>query len=305
MHSLCILLLLAACSAQSEPFSESDKIVVRFSLSGIQAEVSTRAGGNDTSPLAEGTTLRILAFKRVSTDADLSKDKYMGEGRYIANSDGSLTEKSFLLLPRGTYDFYALTPQEVSRVNVSDGNPCTVSVKHGDDYASSLTTATITEDRSSVSLAVLTRHCSKLVFNFLPKYDNITSVDIHSVQLTNMSKSPIVGSLNVSLPIEDGNSGTIITLSDFTPVVGKSLELSASTVVLPRQAGPSEFKMEACFNGSATRIVCSAPLPFADLGFQPGYQYIFTVKMKGDAAELELAVEPWGKEHSLDMDMGG
>ena len=119
MHSLCILLLLAACSAQSEPFSESDKIVVRFSLSGIQAEVSTRAGGNDTSPLAEGTTLRILAFKRVSTDADLSKDKYMGEGRYIANSDGSLTEKSFLLLPRGTYDFYALTPQEVSRVNVS------------------------------------------------------------------------------------------------------------------------------------------------------------------------------------------
>ncbi len=304
MHSLCILLLLAACSAQSEPFSESDRIVVRFSLSGIQAEVSTRAGGNGTSPLAEGTTLRILAFKRVNTATpDFSQDKYMGEATYTVGRNG-LSSESPLLLLAGTYDFYALTPDlEVNKT----GNSYTVSINHGVDYASSLTAAvTVTEDNPSVTLTALTRHCSRLIFNFSPKYDNVTSVEIHSAELTNMTNAPVVGALNTSLPIESVGKTASVTLGskDFTSVAGKPLESSASAIVLPRQAGVFDFKMVAYFNGSTTETTCSASLP-VDLAFQPGYQYIFTIKMKGDAAELELAVEPWDKEHSLDMDIGG
>ncbi|MCD8094488.1 MAG: fimbrillin family protein, partial [Bacteroides sp.] len=299
------LLLLTACSDKPAPFSERDRIAVRFSLSGIQSEVSTRADGNGTSPLAEGTTLRILAFERVGTDANLSQDKYIGEGTYIVNSSGSLTAVTSLLLLEGTYDFYALTPSSVAVNKISKS--CTVLVNHGIDYASSTeaTTATIKENSSSVELKVLTRHCSRLVFNFLPKYDNVTSVKISSAELTNMTNAPVVGALNTSLPIESADKTASVTLSneDFTPIIGKPLEYSASTIVLPRKAGGFDFKMAACFNGNTTETVYSAPLP-ADLPFLPGYQYTFTVKMKGDAAELELGVAPWGDEYSFDTDMG-
>ncbi len=298
---LCFFLLLTGCSDKPEPFSERDRIAVRFSLSGIQAEVSTRVDGNGTSPLAEGTTLRILAFKRVGTNADLSKDEYMGEGTYEANSDGSLKEVSSLLLPQGTYDFYALTPDlEVDKTS----NSYSVSINHGVDYASSLTAAvTVTEDNPSVLLTALTRHCSRLIFNFLPKYDNIKSVVIHSVALTNMVKAPVVGTLDEPLTVGTGDNATAITLTEFTLSAESPLEYSASTIALPRQAGAFDFKMKACFNDKATEMVYSAHLP-ADLSFLPGYQYIFTVKMKGDAVELELGVAPWGDEHSFDTDMG-
>lgn len=301
---LCFLLLLTACSDQPEPFSERERIAVRFSLSGIQAEVSTRADGDGTSPLAEGTTLRILAFKRVGTNVDLSKDEYMGEGTYKANSGGLLTAVNSLLLPQGTYDFYALTPSlTVNRAS----KPYTVSVNHGVDYASSTeaTTATVTENNSSVELKVLTRRCTKLTFNFSPKYDNVTSVEIRSAELTNMTNVPVVGMLNTSLSIESADKTTSITLSnkDFIPTTGKPLEYSASTIVLPRKAGGFDFKMAAYFNGNTTETVYSAPLP-ANLPFLPGYQYTFTVKMKGDAAELELGVASWGDEYFFNTDMG-
>lgn len=298
---LCFFLLLAACSKKQELLLESDRVAVRFSLSGIQAEVTTRADG--TSPLAEGTTLRILAFKRVGANADLSKDKYMGEGIYKV-SGNTLGSESPLLLPQGTYDFYALTPAlTVSKANES----YTVSVSHGVDYATSLTKqATVSKATTSViSLTVLTRYCSKLNFNFSPKYDNVTSVKIRSAELTNMTDAPVVGTLNVLLPIEGAGNAKIVTLgeADFTQVTGKPLEYSASTVVLPRKAGAFDFKMTACFNGNTTGTVYSAPLPVG-LPFQSSYQYTFTVKMKGDAAELELAVLPWGDEYSFDTDMG-
>lgn len=302
---LCFFLLFAACSDKPEPFLESDRIAVRFSLSGIQAEVSTRADGDGTSPLAEGTTLRILAFRRVGTNADLSQDKYIGEGTYKANGGGSLKEVSSLLLPQGTYDFYALTPDlEVNKT----GNSYTVSVNHGVDYASSLTAAvTVTEDNPSVLLTVLTRHCSRLVFNFLPKYDNIKSVTIHSVALTNMVKAPVVGTLNEPLTVETGNNETAITLTEFTSSAESPLEYSASTIVLPRQAGAFDFKMKVYINSDEEtgEKEYSAQLP-ADLNFSPGYQYIFTVKLRGGKNELELSVAPWGVDYSYDTgDLGG
>ncbi|WP_418697570.1 BF2992 family fimbrillin-A clan protein [Bacteroides sp.] len=303
---LCLFLLLTACSDKSEPFSERDRIAVRFSLSGIQAEGSTRADGNGTSPLTEGTTLRILAFRRVGTNADLSKDEYMGEGTYKANSGGLLTAVNSLLLPQGTYDFYALTPSlTVNRAST----PCTVSVNHGVDYASSteVTTATVTENNSSVTLAALTRRCTKLNFAILPKDGSgITSLTIIEIRLSNMTDAPLKGELSKALPIETTRK-TTITLSGeaFTATTEKPLDYSASTIVLSRKAGAFDFKMKAsigCQEGTGEKVY-SAPLP-ADIAFLPGCQYTFTVKMKGGKDELVLSVQQWGNNFLDAGDMG-
>lgn len=291
---LCFFLLLTACSDRPEPFSERDRIAVRFSLSGIQAEVSTRADGDGTSPLAEGTTLRILAFK---------DGKYINEGTYTANSDGSLTEVNTLLLPQGTYDFYALTPSSVA-VNKTN-NPCTVSVNHGEDYAGSLTTAIINSNNSTVQLSALVRHCSKLTFNFAPKDGSgITSADITAVGLTNMTTSPLTGSLNGELLLTGVGQNATINLGKPTiPNTSKPLEQSISTIILPRSAGACNLILSVEYNdlGEVRNLFTSLP---ENLVFAPGFHYTFTVKMKGNLVEVVSTVESW-VDNPFTTDMGG
>ena len=297
---LCFFLLLTACSSQPEPFSESDRIVVRFSLSGIQAEVSTRADGDGASPLAEGTTLRILAFKRVNTATpDLSRDKYIGEGIYI-NGNGSLTAVSPLLLSQGTYDFYALTPETVYQ----GGSSYTVSVSHGVDYASSLTTAKVSTTDFSVKLTPLTRRCSKLTFNFLPKDGSgITAANITAIGLTNMTTAPLTGSLNEELPLTGiGQDATLSLGKPTIPDANKPLEQSISTIVLLRNAGVCNLILSVEYNSGKAKTL-STPLP-ANLAFAPGFHYTFTVKMKGSLIEVASTVQPW-TDKLFSTDMGG
>lgn len=188
-------------------------------------------------------------------------------------------------------------------------NPCTVSVNHGVDYASSTeaTTATVTENNSSVTLAALTRRCTKLNFAILPKDGSgITSLTIIEISLSNMTDAPLKGELSKALPIETTRKTTITLGGEvFTATTEKPLDYSASTTVLPRKAGTFDFKMKASIESPewTGEKVYSAPLP-ADIAFLPGCQYTFTVKMKGGKDELVLSVQQWGN-NSLDAgDMG-
>lgn len=299
IHCFCSLLLFTACSIQSEPFSERDRIAVRFSLSGIQAEVSTRADGDGTSPLAEGTTLRILAFKRVGTNADLSKDEYMGEGTYKVTGN-TLDSDSPLLLQEDTYDFYALTPALTVKQAGTGMRTYIVSVGYGDDYATSLSKAKHVSMKSpTITLETLTRHCAKLGFRAFPILGNISSLRIHSIEMTNMVKSPVEKPLNEPIPMADGDAGTTLTLTEFVSTT--KMEFSTSTIALPRKAGAFKLTMKALVNGIEETYSASLP---TGLAFQPGYCYDFTIKLKGDAAALELSALPWSEHSQGTGDMG-
>ena len=101
------VLLLCSCTEGELLLRDREPFAVQFSASGIGTEAVTRA----SSPLADGATLRVLAFRRVGGSPDLQADEYMGEGTYkAADGNGALTPVSSLLLRAGTYDFYALTP---------------------------------------------------------------------------------------------------------------------------------------------------------------------------------------------------
>lgn len=268
-----VVLLLCACTENELLLKEHEAFAVRFSASGIATEVATRAA----SPLADGATLRILAFWRVGESPDLSTDKYMGEGTYRAvNGNGTLEAVNVLLLRAGTYDFYALTPAlAVANPDNDGGSPaCTVSVGHGVDYATSLTAGrTVSEASPAVVLDDLGRHCAKLIFALQPKAGNITSVRIESAGLSNMTHAPVEAVLCTQLPVAG------IAQSD------------AATVVLPRTAGKFQFRMNAVFNGmAAAEFVADMP---ETLAFAPGTQYTFSLKMKGGSVQLILEVLPW------------
>ena len=301
MIYLLAFLLLGACAEGDLLLKEDEPFAVHFSMAGISAEVTTR------SVLAKNATLRILAFRRVGTSPNLSVDEYITEGTYkVEGTNGALSPVSPLVLRAGTYDFYAVTPDLAVSLPGSEGrNTCTVSVGHGCDYATSLTgLKTVSETSFRVNLAELTRHCTKLVFALAPIAGaNITKMSIVSAELTNMTNGPVRGGLFETLPVSNAVCGTTVGLTGFTaPNGNKPLELSTSTVVLPRKAGAFDYRMKVKFNGSSTITDLVANLP-TDLVFKPGYCYTFTFKLKGESAIMALTVKPW-TDHTYSTDMG-
>jgi hypothetical protein len=296
------VLLFCSCTESGLLLRERERFAVHFSASGIGMEVTTRA----SSPLSDNTTLRILAFRRVGQSPDLQADEYMGEGTYRASlGNGSLTPVHSLLLRAGSYDFYALTP-ETATASGGGGSgipgggsttapPYTVSVGHGMDYATSLTTGrTVDESNPSVPLNDLVRRCTRLVFELSPKAGNIKKVRVASAGLTNMTAAPVAAPLNAELPLAGvaQSDGLTIAGGSFSPP-DKDLNTSAAAVVLPRMAGKFDFELDVSFNDMADAKFTAAMPP--TLVFAPGTQYTFTLKMKGSSMQLTLTVVPWGE----------
>ena len=290
-------LLFGACADSTDTFDSNEPVIVRFSVAEVEADVTTRASSHT---LEGGVTVRILAFRRTGINPNLSTDELAGQATYTATGDGKLTSVAPLSLRVGTYDFYAITPHlEV------DGT--TVSVGHGVDYAASLTEAkTISEVESEVELTPLKRRCTQLTFALSPKNENITSVDIKSVELTNQTQAPQIVPLSESFQLAGVAQNAAVALAGdgfSCPDPGKTPNArSGSTIVLPRNAGAFELKMTVSFNGMADTEI-KADLP-ADLIFAEGTHYTFTLKMKGSVAQLTLTVTPWGNE-PLSPDIGG
>lgn len=309
MKYLLVALFFGACTESELLMPDKDTFAVEFSVAGIGAEVTTTRAG---APLENDRMIRILAFRREGTDPDLSKDEYMGEATYQSGSDnGALSAVGTpLLLRRGTYDFYALTPDlSVTRTDDSgEGKTCIVSVNHGTDYATSLTPAvTVAEGKQSVDLAMLKRHCTMLTFALSPKYQNITSVDIKSASLTNLTHAPLMASLNDDKLLLEGlalDTEISVVGSDFTypDAINTPFDRKAATIVLPRKAGAFQFKMKVSFNGLADTDL-EADLP-DDLVFVEGTHYTFTVKMKGGSVQLVLQVAEWTGTEQNDVSMG-
>lgn len=298
------VLLLCSCTESELLPRERQPFAVQFSASGIGVEVATRE--SSSLPLADETTLRILAFRRAGESPDLSTDEFMGEGTYKAvNGNGALEAVSALLLREGTYDFYALTP-DLTVDHSGDGLTCTVSVGHGVDYATSLTVAkTVSEASPSVRLDDLGRRCTKLIFELAPEADNIISVSIESASLTNMTQAPVAATLHAALPVEEAaqTEELFIAGSEFS-APDADLKTSAARVILPRKAGKFRFKMKAKFNGRGDAEEFVADMP-ETLAFAPGRQYTFSLKMQGGTVRLELTVAPWNESSLSGQDDTG
>ncbi|MDE7005858.1 MAG: hypothetical protein K2O82_04980 [Alistipes sp.] len=236
MKKLLFILLLAVatgCHKSDDGASapQGGEVTVDFTLAGVRAVVrpaaapAVRADEGATTPttgtpvaLAEGATVRILAFARAAANADIANDTFIAEATYVADASGALTPcvvdadgavttgtaKAMRIPPAEyKYDFYAITPA----VAVPDHRA--VSVGHGVDYACSLTSEEITPRLSgaqTVALNTLVRHCTQLMFSIAPDADTdaaqkITEVAFTSVELKYISPaifvpsgSPILGS---------------------------------------------------------------------------------------------------------------
>lgn len=122
--------------AQGQPF---DKCPVDFSVAGF--DLQQAASKTTAINLTEGTTVRVLVYRRAATAPDPGRDRYVTEKTYRIHSDGSFlpceTDAAGVVtvptagpleLVGGEYDFYAYAPALEMTARP------TLSVGHGTDF---------------------------------------------------------------------------------------------------------------------------------------------------------------------------
>lgn len=336
--ALFILLLAVAtgCHEADAPgVPDSDLVTVRFALSGgIGAEVSPVSRAGAPVHLDEDVTVRVLAFRRrivgsaPAAAADIEADTYAGEATYkvvkkqIEPTTGEDPEFDYVLVPcnvyangvadststtkpaelrlrADTYDFYALTPA----VEVDAARK--VSIGHGVDYAASCTPdikLSAATNPASVDLVTLDRKCSQISFSVVRLAENVKTVDIKSVTFSEISESPLSAVLCQAL-VPGANTGSYVFEKEvFTPADTTKYNFKGADVVLPKTAAKFKLAMSVEFNGSGKDSAPEAEMP--ELSFEPGKQYAFILKLKGDAFVLSFVVLDWDEVLPWEVPMG-
>lgn len=300
------------CSRSEDPAPATGTVELRFALGGISVEAApvgmTKAAAER---LAAGTTVRVAAYVRSGSDADLTQDSHAAEATYLVQDDGTLTPctvdasgastgtagASHMYLRSGTYDFYALTPA----LPLSDNKQ--VSVGHGVDYACSLTPARTvggTHGRN-VALAMLERRCSRLCFSVTRRAENVSSVRIDAVSLSGIAHAPAVGFLGSSLPL-GANDGSYAFPAGTFSQGDQPYKYSGLDEVLPKSNAAFDLAMRVVFNGADEATCLSARIPA--MAFAPGLRYSFDLSLQGPFIVLTLQVTPWNTDAVWDTAMG-
>ncbi|MDE6069859.1 MAG: hypothetical protein K2F92_03125 [Alistipes sp.] len=324
MKKLLFILLLAAAtgchkSEEGAPKPAAAEVTVEFTLAGArsaQAVVRSVEGVTPGDPvaLAEGTTVRVLAFERAGENADIANDTFVSEATYVADKNGVLTPCvvdadgkiaagtgiSMKLPPAEyAYDFYAITPaMEVPGHKI-------ISVAHGVDYACSLTSKLVEPSvtgTQTVALNTLVRHGAKLTFSVMPIEDlseekEITEIAFKTIDLSYMSPAPYVDAIcSLWKPdswtiADDASCRYSIPESKFSAVSGSKVNFVGTDIVLPKKKADFGVKMDVAFNGSET----ASPLPatIKNMALAAGYHYNFSLKLTGSKLVLILNVIPW------------
>lgn len=337
--ALFVLLLVAAAGchkSESLDLDTSDRVAVSFSIAGVTAEVSssTRADATVTPVevrLDEGATVRVLAFQRTGSSADITADTQVasyGEATYVVQADGKLkpcnvtadgkvdaastATPADIRLRADTYDFYALTPA----IPISKAGGYKVSIANGTDHAASCTEAQVIPAGAkshAVTLKVLDRKCAKVSFSFDRKEQSkvVKSIKVDSVYLINIAHSPSAPTLLCAALDRGANDANFsfpkgeVTYDD----AGTKTPYDCSDVVLPKTQDKVGIGVEVRFNDASNvkqRTILSVKAEdMPNMAFNPCYHYNFKVTLQGNIVTLTLTVGPWNDVAWDDFEIGG
>ncbi len=327
------MFVLFGCSkSDSGPDPDDGRAAVLFDLTGIGTQVvpagevatggsagsaaATRAGAAE--PLDEGVTVRVVAYRRTGTNADIANDRYVADKTYVAvkendaivlkactiADDGTVTEdaSACMLLRVGTYDFYAIAP-----ALKLDANHQKMDVNHGVDYAASLTenVAVATQPGGAaqpVSLTTLDRKCARLHFSISRSHQNVLKAVFNSVKLDKIALAPASPLLGAAIAAGANTGSYEFPAGTFAELNEASEFLSSGAgEVLPKSKAPFELAMNVSFNDAVAKDL-KAEIPA--LSFVPGYQYCFGLHLKGNMLELTLQVTDWNDDPKWDTGVG-
>lgn len=321
-------LMLAGCNKEPAPTPEpGERMAVHFLLPGIEGQPVVAAapkGLRTRAALSRYVTVRIVAYRHGSGTP--SADSYVTEQTYVADAAGALTPctvntagdyvadnaSAALMLPGGTYDFYAITPAlPLSSDHTS------VSVSHGVDYATSVTdnggtgfSLSLSDlPAKSITLKTLQRQCAmiELVVTRDASYTAMTALSVNpdgsGVRLSSLSTAPmsaVVGAALVPTPNPSAVSSFTLAPTAFTQT--NTTTASGMVYVLPKVAADLGLSFDLQYTLSGTVTTKSISGKVSGIVLDAGGSYRFTLTLSAPGATL--TVTDWVDGGTQDNDMG-
>jgi len=249
-------------------------------FSGTLAE--TKSG--NIQKFHEGNYFRIYGY--IQKENPATRPPWPGTP-FDAASDGygnlkQLTAKN-LIVPKGTYDFYAVSAGFEYQKLPSFSNGVATSLENNIDYMWAQHTGTKIE-KDAVVLLQFKHKCSNIV-----------------ISVTNNNNHHSINKISVTLPDNHVtmalHNGTITPSKSLSPEYTElSLDSnSAETIILPLQPGFDPFvKVETTHIESNKKEVRKATLPASKEGFQEGKRYLYTLEISGMELITGMAsVQDW------------
>lgn len=289
---------------------------VEFSVAGVDLQ---QAATKTNINLTEGTTVRVLVYKRAAAVPDPGVDRYVTEKTYRIHSDGSFlpcktdadgvvvdSDAAPLELGGGDYDFYAYAPA------VAMTTRPTLQVPHGVDFiATAAVTKRVAGRRTNVDL-LFTHKESQLHFTVTRKADANTVLSVamqdEGVKVEKLAASPAVYTLGGDIAVAGTAYSGVSEIpgSHFTQI--NEYTTAALDTVLAREANVSAADdLKLTFNvlvNDALYKTYTATVSGRQL--LPGNRYLFNVTVKDGGAVLTMfELLPWTLNVMTDLEVGG
>lgn len=312
--ALGLILLLVNSSCEENLAPVNDAVAVHFNSSGvaIKAESETITRASVPENLAAGTTVRVLAYKRKGSTANMATDTYMGENTYVADASGNLSAcvtddqgvlksgtATQLYLRSDTYDFYAVTPA----VKLINGQAV---VDNGMDYAVSFTggKALAATGNAQVTLETLERKCSMISFSVTRNTDNIASITVQQLALNYITRGPLNTGVTGDINLTGASTDYPLVLGSSAFQSGtEAYQKYVNRIVLPKTSSGFRLEFKLYFNSATAISTLTADV--SAMAFEKGKRYDFRLVLKGESVQLTLYLSnDWNTPVNWNTDSG-
>nr|WP_129733235.1 fimbrillin family protein [Parabacteroides goldsteinii] len=319
---LCFLCLagLVGCTAEvlvDELEIQADYVLLAIQRPDVAGNTQTKTTGTENLPV--GATVCIAAYQRpsdaLSTPVNFSVTAPTVEATYKVDADGNLNSDSPLIVNKGTYDFYAVSPARSLSIPSGSSTYQVNNLQRGEDVMTSYAQGVeVSPSQKNVTLKTFTRQCARVVIKVIPATTNtipLKKLTATSVTLTNMSDAAASLAVGISEGIT-ATAGNEVTFNNFLPVPSgedtQSLGLTEATnIVLPKSAGSYTVRIQLdyqCEGDAVVQQTLQASLP--SQAFKAGYSYLITLTVDNNSSELSVTVKSWdGTITITDDNMGG
>ncbi len=279
----------------SDPQSDSTIFMVSFSCNYEYGSGLTKSTGT----IGEGVRASVFAFS--CGDNPERYPSFPGTPVLtISDNFGNLSLKKgeYLFVPEGYYDFYSISENSKSELDIKVASGVSSTLENGMDYL----WASFKDSYIAVNTNICFkfRHCSARL-----KIDFTGGEGVRDLQIERVSLAPPAKGGRMIL-----SSGTISSADRLEDVSQEMLlsGLSAQFTMLPLNSGikiPVEVELRAKFDGINPEYrKCKVVIPSPAEGFRGGSSYNFIAKVYAHGLDLgEAVVLDWNSETPVNINL--
>lgn len=320
--SLVCMVGFASCTAEvpvDGPELPADYVQLSIQRPDVAGSAQTKTDGTENLPA--NATVRIAAYQRPDNALDapvnISTTAPTAEATYKVEADGTLSSVSPLIVGKGTYDFYAISPaRSLSADGGGTGTYQVSDLQRGEDVMTSYAQGVaISPSQKTVTLNTFTRKCARVVIKVVPAATttiSLTKLSATSATLTDMSAATASLAVGTSEDIQP-TAGNGVTYTNFNPVPPdedlKNIGLTqAANIIFPKSAGEYTVRIKIDYQreGDDQPVEQTLQATLPSQAFVAGNSYLITLTVDNNSSTLSVTIKSWDGTITIeDTNMGG